>query len=104
MKKFLKENFQKIWDYIKYLCTHPRDVLLPTLVAEIVFWIPLWVPAILALTISPWWWTVVGSVFVFWAAPFTPATLLQVGLIAAFVGIWNKIKNRRTKDDKKDDN
>jgi len=103
--KGLKTFWLKVWNYLTYLFTHPRDVLLPTLLAEIVFWIPVWVPAILALTISPWWWSVSGAVIAFWAGPFTPATALQIGLIALFERGWHKIINKKNKNKeiKKDD-
>lgn len=102
----IKSFWLKVWNYIKYIFAHPRDVLLPTLLAEIVFWIPVWVPALLALTISPWWWTAVTAVIAFWAGPFTPAIALQIGLIAAFERLWNKIikkKIKNKKENKKDE-
>lgn len=97
----MKNFFKKFFNYIKYIFKHPRDTLLPAILAEIVFWIPVWVPALLALIISPWWWTVVGAVIAFWAGPFTPAIVLQLGLIAAFERIWNRI--RKKKENKKDE-
>lgn len=96
--------WKKVWEYIKYLLKHPKDVLVPTLVAEIVFWSPVWVSAILAIIISPWWWTVVSGVIVFWAGPLTPAIALQIGLIAVFERLWNKIiKNKKCKEKKEND-
>ena len=86
---------KKILDYIKYIFTHPRKVLLPVILAEIIFWIPVWVPAILALTISPWWWSIVGAVTAFWAAPLTPAIPLQIGLIALLERLLNKKENKK---------
>ena len=100
MKEKIKKFFQKIWNYIKELFKHPLDALLPTLLAEIVFWSPIWISAILAWTISPWWWTVVTATIAFWAAPLTPAILLQIGLIGVFMGVWKKIKNKFRRRDK----
>ena len=100
MNKF-KAFWLKIWNYIKYVFKHPKDTLLPALLAEIVFWMPVWIPAILALIISPWWWTVVGAVIAFWAGPLTPAIALQVGLIALFEKGWNRI--RKKKENKNND-
>ena len=98
----MKKIFEKFINYIKYIFAHPRDLLLPFILAEIIFWIPVWVPAILALVISPWWWTIVGAVITFWAGPFTPAIPLQLGLIAAFERIWNKIRKNNEGENKHD--
>lgn len=103
MLEKIKAFWLKVWNYIKYLFTHPRDVLLPTLVAEVIFWSPVWVPAILALVISPWWWTVSGAVIAFWAGPFTPAIALQIGFIAALERLFNRKKNKNnTEGENKD--
>lgn len=95
MYEWIKKTFQKIFNYIKYVFTHPRDVLFPFILAEMIFWSPVWVSALLAIIISPWWWTVAGGAIAFWAGPFTPAIPLQIGLIALFERCWNKIRKRR---------
>lgn len=92
MKKKLKIFWEKTVNYIKYLFSNPKNILLPTLLAEILFWSPVWVSAILALTVSPWWWGAVTAVIAFWAGPFTPAIVLQLGLIAAFERLFNRRK------------
>lgn len=99
----MKKIFEKIINYIKYIFAHPRDLLLPFILAEIIFWIPVWIPAILALVISPWWWTIVGAVIAFWAGPITPAIPLQVGLIAAFERLFNKIKQKKEEGEQNHD-
>lgn len=65
------------------------------LIAELIFWSPVIVTAILALLINPWFWTVTGAILLFWAGPFTPGVPLQLGLALALKGIVTKIKNRR---------
>ena len=97
-----KDFWKGVWNYIKYLFQNPKDVLIPTLAAELVFWSPVWVCAIFALIFSPWWWGVVTAVIAFWAGPFTPAIPLQIGLIAAFERIWNKIRKNKKKKEKKE--
>lgn len=92
------EFWKSVWEFIKSIFKQPADVIFPTIIAELVFWIPLWVPAILALTISPWWWTVCTGVIAFWAGPFTPAMLLQFGLITIFIKIWKKIRGVKEED------
>ena len=94
MKK-IKNFWKKIFDYIKYLWKHPKTTLPAFLIAEAIFWIPVWVPAILALVINPWWWTAVTAVIAFWAGPFTPAIALQIGLIAAVERLIIKIQNKK---------
>ena len=99
-----KHFWISVWNYIKYLFKNPKEVLIPTLAAELVFWAPVWVCAIFAFIFSPWWWGVVTGVIAFWAGPFTPAIPLQLGLIAAFERIWNKIrKNKNKKGDEKNE-
>ena len=100
MKKIwnsIKEFWRKVWNYIVYLWKHPKTTLPAFCIAEIIFWIPVWLPTIFALTISPWWWTVVGSVIAFWAGPFTPAIALQVGFIALIERLIIKIKTKKEK-------
>lgn len=98
MNKF-KAFWLKIWNYLKYIFTHPRELFFPFIIAELIFWSPVWVCALLAVFISPWWWTAVGAVIAFWAGPFTPAVPLQIGLIAALERLFNK-KNKNKKENK----
>lgn len=95
MKKFFekfKTFWVKVWDYIKYLWKNPKTTLPAFIIAELLFWTPVWAPAILAIVINPWWWTVVTAVIAFWAGPVTPAIALQIGLIAAIERLIKKIK------------
>jgi hypothetical protein len=73
-------------------------MILPALIAELIFWIPVWVPAILALTVSAWWWTAVGAVIAFWAGPFTPGILLQAAFILFVKKIFDKIKHKEIRE------
>lgn len=91
----------RLWNYIKYLFKHPKTTLPAFCIAEVIFWIPVWVPALLALIFNPWWWTVVGAVCAFWAGPFTPAIALQLGFIAAVERLIVKLQNKKEK--KEDD-
>ena len=98
MKKFWK-NFKafwvKVWNYVKYLWHHPKTTFPAFLIAEVIFWIPVWVPALLALIVSPWWWTVATAVIMFWAGPLTPAIALQIAFIAAVERCLTKIKIKK---------
>lgn len=97
MKEKLKKYWRKTKEYIKYLWQHPRTTLPAFLIAEAIFWTPFWVPALLAILINPWWWTVVGTVVAFWCGPFTPAVPLQIAFIAAVERLIVKIKNNKEK-------
>ena len=97
----IKALWKGLWEYIKYLWKHPRTTLPAFLIAEAIFWIPFWVPALLAMLINPWWWSVVGVVTAFWCGPFTPAVPLQIAFIAAIERLITKIKNK--KGEKKDE-
>jgi hypothetical protein len=99
MIKRIKAIWNKVIEYIKYLWRNPKTTFPAFLIAEAVFWLPVWLSAIFALTISAWWWTVVGVVITFWAGPFTPALPLQIGLIAVVERIIVKIKNKKVNDD-----
>ena len=93
----IKNFWLKVWEYVKYLWKHPKTTLPAFIIAELIFWSPVWVPAILALTISPWWWTVSTAVIAFWAGPFTPAIALQIGFIAALERLFVKIQSKKEK-------
>lgn len=56
------------------------------LLAECIFWSPVIVCAVLALIVSPWYWTACAGVIAFWAGPFTPAIPLQIALAGALKG------------------
>lgn len=100
----LKNFWKKILDYIKYLWQHPRTTLPAFLIAEVIFWIPVWVPFLLGF-INPWWWTAATAVIVFWCGPFTPAVALQVGFIAAVerLIVKLKIKKENKENDRRND-
>ena len=103
IKEKIKNFWLKVTNYMKYIFTHPKDTLLPICLAEIIFWIPVWVSALLAVIISPWWWIIAGSVITFWCLPLTPAIGLQIGFIVFFERMWNKRKNKKQKIKKEGD-
>lgn len=85
---------KKIWKKIIELFKQPIDLLLPFVAAELVFWAPVWIPFLLGLIFSPWWFGVSTAVIIFWAGPFTPAILLQIMLIGLFTKLWKKIRKK----------
>lgn len=72
------------------------------LIAELIFWSPVIITAILALVIDPLFWTATSAILLFWAGPFTPAVPLQIALALAIKGIASKIRKHR--NNKKGDN
>lgn len=90
----LKKKFVTLWKKLRknYL---NREMIIYILVAETIFWSPVIVTALLALIISPWFWTICSAIILFWAGPFTPAVPLQLGLAIGLKTIVNKIKKRR---------
>ena len=52
-----------------------------TLIGEVIFWSPVIVCVLLGLLIDPKFYAGAGAVIAFWSGPFTPAILLQLGLI-----------------------
>lgn len=97
MKEKIKKFFQKFWNYLKYLWHNPRTTLPAVIIAELIFWLPVWLPALLAITISPWWWSIAIGFIAFWAGPITPAIALQIAFIAAIERLLTK--NKKSKGD-----
>ncbi len=93
MRKWLKEK----WRWLRKNLLN-REMLIFTLIGESIFWIPVWIPAVIAImTRNNWWWTVSGGAIAFWSGPFTPAILLQLGLIfllKVFFGSGGTLKEK----------
>ena len=97
----IKKFWKKVWDYIKYLFQHPKTTLPAFLIAESIFWIPVWVPALIYfITGIEWMWGIVGAVCAFWAGPITPAIALQIGFIALVERWFIKIQEKKNKKEK----
>lgn len=73
-----------------------KDFILFFLIAELIFWTPVIVCSLLALA-NHWWWTAVGLIITFWAAPLTPAIPLQIGLAVLLKKAYQKIKSKKAK-------
>ena len=90
----LKERLRSLWKWLRANVL-AKDMILWVIIAELIFWSPVIVTAVLALVINPWYWTVTSAIMLFWAGPFTPAVPLQIGLALALKGIYNKIRRKR---------
>lgn len=70
------------------------------LLAEIIFWMPVWLPGLLGLLVNKWWYSAAAAVVAFWAGPFTPAVPLQIGFILL---IYKIIGGKRPHKENKND-
>ena len=91
MKK-IKDKFTNTCKWLRKNVLN-KQMIIYVLIAELIFWSPCIVTGILAVTISPWYWTVFGGICAFWSGPFTPAVPLQIAL-AVFI---KKIVERKGK-------
>lgn len=73
-------------------------MIIYVLIAELIFWSPVIITALLALIINPWFWTICSAIMLFWAGPFTPAVPLQIALAIGIKTIVNKLR-RKKKDE-----
>lgn len=93
MLERIKTKLEKCWRWLR-ANVFTKDMFVWIVLAEAIFWSPVIVCGILAILVSPWWWSIASAIIVFWSAPFTPAMPLQFGLAAAFKAIYNKRKKR----------
>ena len=88
----MKTKIKRLWKWLRKTVLN-KEMLIFFLIAELIFWSPCIVSALLALIINPWWWSIFGAVCVFWAGPFTPAVPLQIGLALLLKKIFKKKKS-----------
>lgn len=86
-------KFKKMWLWLRRNVLN-KNMLLPFIVAELIFWFPCIIIAILAIVYNPLYWTVFGAIIAFWAGPFTPAILVQLGLAALLKKLFYKLKRK----------
>lgn len=78
MTKF-KEKIKKLWAWLRKTIIN-KDMLWAFVIAEVIFWSPCVILAVLASTINPWFWTAFTAIVIFWSAPLTPGWALQIAL------------------------
>lgn len=88
----IKERTKKVWRWLRANALN-RQMIVYVLIAELIFWSPCIVTALLAIIVNPWYWTVFGAICAFWAGPITPAVPLQIGLAV----LIKKIVERKKK-------
>lgn len=89
----LRRLIKKIINWIKNNITR-KSYLICLLIAEVIFWLPNIVTAILAITVSKWFWTIFTAIIVFWSGPFTPAVPLQLALALVIEKIYFIIRGK----------
>lgn len=88
----IKERTKKVWRWLRANALN-KQMIVYVLIAELIFWSPCIVTALLAIIVNPWYWTVFGAICAFWAGPITPAVPLQIGLAV----LIKKIVERKKK-------
>ena len=88
----VKERTKKVWRWLRANALN-RQMIVYVLIAELIFWSPCIMTALLAIIVNPWYWTVFGAICAFWAGPITPAVPLQIGLAV----LIKKIVERKKK-------
>jgi hypothetical protein len=86
---------KKVWKWLRKNALN-KDMALSFIIAEFIFWLPCIITGSLAIFVNAWWWTVFGSICLFWAGPFTPAVPLQIGLAI----LIKKIISRKERNEK----
>ena len=95
MKHFhIKEKITKAKIWLKENVFN-KQCILGALIAEVIFWSPVWVTALFGLIFDAWWFTATTAIIAFWAGPFTPAIVIQLAFIAFVNRIINKIRRRK---------
>ena len=75
----IKEKLIKFWTWLRKTIIN-KDMLLAFIIAEIIFWSPCAILAILAVSVNPWFWTAFTAIVIFWSAPLTPGWAIQIAL------------------------
>lgn len=94
----IKLKLKNTWQWLRKNVLN-KSMFFSVCLAELIFWSPCIVTAILGIFVNSWYWTAFGAICAFWAGPFTPAVPLQLALAVAIKKLINKIK--KVKDDDK---
>ena len=77
--------WKKFWDFLKHNWQYQ-------LIASAIFWSPPVVIAILAIIISPWFWTLFGTLVTIWTI--MPAIPIQIAMAIGIKMFWEKVIRR----------
>lgn len=103
--KWIKKKLTSLWNWFSKYILDP-GMIVWLIIAELIFWSPSIVGAILGLTVNSLFWTIAVAYIAIWFGPFTPAIPLQIALALALkrtfyveknltwaIGKWNKSKH-----------
>lgn len=95
-----KEKLKKFWKWLRKEFLN-RKMFVWFIIAEIIFWSPCIVGAILGVLIDPWFYTICVTYIAFWSLPLTPAIPLQIGLAYGLKKLADAVAKRRARRKKK---
>lgn len=99
----MKQQLQKFWQWLKREILN-KQMLLWFIIAEVIFWTPCIVGAVLGILVNGWYWTICTVYIGFWVAPLTPAIPLQIGLAYGLKKLADLIKRKKkNKEENQDD-
>lgn len=90
----MKTKLKRLWKWLKKEVLN-KEMIHYVIIAELIFWSPAIIFAILALLIKPWFWSLFGSYIAFWAGPFTPGIPIQLGLAVGLKKLVKRIKFKK---------
>ena len=93
LKNKLKQLLKWVWR---------KEMILPAILGELLFWSPLIVTAVLAILIDPWYWTAFGAIYTFWVW-ILPAIPIQIAFIAFFAWLF-RVKTKEEHNEKTSEN
>lgn len=96
----MKQRLKKFWQWMKKEIFN-KQMLLWFVIAEIIFWLPCVVGAILGICVNAWFWTICTVYIGFWVAPLTPAIPLQIGLAYGLKKLAELIRKKKGENDEK---
>lgn len=99
----IKEKSKKLWSWLRKTVIN-KDMILAFIIAEVIFWSPCAILAILASMVNPWFWTGFTAVIVFWSAPLTPGWAIQIALALFIKKQIDRFHKKYIRVDNKDNN
>ena len=90
----MKQKLKKFWQWMKKEIFN-KQMLLWFVIAEIIFWLPCILGAILGICVNAWFWTICTVYIGFWVAPLTPAIPLQIGLAYGLKKLADLIRKKK---------
>lgn len=91
----IKSKIKAAWEWLKaHLFT--KEMVLPTIIGELIFWSPLIITGLMAILISPYYWVAFSAIYSVWVG-LLPAIPIQLLFIFTVKKIIDKIKKNGDK-------